>query len=68
MKAGDLLVLKKNDPDRGKKPLLIVLKIKKHPNNASMDRVCLQWMSRNGGKSLSGELSRLIVENRYEIV
>jgi len=68
MKVGDLLVLKENDSERGKKPLLLVLEVKKHPKNSSMDRVRLRWMSRNGGKSLDGELSRLIVENRYKII
>jgi len=45
-----------------------VLEVKKHPSDSKMDRVSLQWVSRNGGESLNGEFSRLIVENRYKVV
>ncbi len=48
--------------------MLIVLEIIKHPDNSAMDRVCLQWLPRNGGKSLRGELSRLITEKKYVVV
>ena len=69
MKIGDLLtdkheVLEGHDS----RPLLIVLEIRKHPDDPARDRVGLRWLSRNGGRSLNGELSRLIVENRYKVI
>lgn len=65
MKVGDLLT--NRDKSLGG-PMLIVLEIIKHPDNSAMDRVCLQWLPRNGGKSLRGELSRLITEKKYVVV
>jgi len=66
MKVGDLLQPRKGASNQ--KPLLLVLEVKKHPSDSKMDRVSLQWVSRNGGESLNGEFSRLIVENRYKVV
>lgn len=65
MKIGDLLI-SRNTTSEG--PVLIVLKIIKHPDDSARDRIRLQWMSRNGGKSVKGELSRYITEKKYTVV
>ena len=67
MKVGVLLQPRKDDLRYTKTPLLFILEIKKHPDDSSLDKFCLQWVPRNGGKSLNGELSRFIVEDRYEM-
>ena len=66
MKIGDLLTSILIKEDRSA-PLLLVLDIKKHPENSNKDRICLQWMPRNGGQSIKGEFSRFIVEKKYRI-
>ena len=50
------------------KPILVITEIKKHPSDSERDRICLQWMSRNGAQLVRGEFSRFIVENRYKVL
>ena len=67
MKVGDLLT---GQPatEGLVRPILVITEIKKHPSDSERDRICLQWMSRNGAQLVRGEFSRFIVENRYEVL
>ena len=68
MKVGDLLTCRVTHGNT-KSPLLLVLEIKKHPKDSTMDRICLQWVARNGFKNrLQAEFSRVLVEKRYEVI
>ena len=66
MKVGDLLV-SRTVSEEDRTVILLILDIKKHPHHPNRDKFCLQWVSRNGGKTLRGEFSRLMVEKRYKV-
>lgn len=68
MKAGDLLVSKDTGELFSRRPTLLILGIKKHPENSEWDKIQLQWIPKRNGRTMRGEFSRLIVEKNYEVL